>query len=113
MPSERDVGPTASSDEGAVARGRRSAVGHAKELVEGAKEVAAQARDQATRLVDAALEKVFHAPLDVRSAAEATAMLEGNGMDKIFAYGLHEFLTEFIARNNKITEAVAESYNFY
>ena len=40
-------------------------------------------------------------------------MLEGNSMDRIFAYGLHEFLTEFIARNNKITEAVAESYNFY
>jgi uncharacterized alpha-E superfamily protein len=47
------------------------------------------------------------------AAAEATAMLEGNSMDRIFAYGLHEFLTEFIARNNTITEAVAESYNFY
>jgi uncharacterized alpha-E superfamily protein len=47
------------------------------------------------------------------TAAEATAMLEGNGMDRIFAYGLHEFLTEFIARNNKVTEAMAESYNFY
>lgn len=47
------------------------------------------------------------------AAAEVTAMLEGNSMDRIFAYGLHEFLTEFIARNNKIAEAVAESYNFY
>ncbi|MEQ1901069.1 MAG: alpha-E domain-containing protein [Devosia sp.] len=47
------------------------------------------------------------------AAAETTAMLEGNGMDRIFAYGLHEFLTEFIARNNKVTEALAESYNFY
>jgi uncharacterized alpha-E superfamily protein len=47
------------------------------------------------------------------AAAEVTAMLEGTSMDRIFAYGLHEFLTEFIARNNKITEAVAESYNFY
>jgi uncharacterized alpha-E superfamily protein len=47
------------------------------------------------------------------AAAEVTAMLEGNSMDRIFAYGLHEFLTEFIARNNKITEAMAESYNFY
>ena len=45
--------------------------------------------------------------------AETTAMLEGNGMDRIFAYGLHEFLTEFIAKNNKVTEALAESYNFY
>jgi uncharacterized alpha-E superfamily protein len=47
------------------------------------------------------------------AAAEVTAMLEGTSMDRIFAYGLHEFLTEFIARNNKITEAIAESYNFY
>jgi uncharacterized alpha-E superfamily protein len=47
------------------------------------------------------------------AAAEVTAMLEGNSMDRIFAYGLHECLTEFIARNNKIAEAVAESYNFY
>jgi uncharacterized alpha-E superfamily protein len=47
------------------------------------------------------------------AAAEVTAMLEGNSMDRIFAYGLHEFLTEFIFKNNKITEAIAESYNFY
>ncbi len=47
------------------------------------------------------------------AAAEVTAMLEGTSMDRIFAYGLHEFLTEFIARNNKVTEALAESYNFY
>ena len=45
--------------------------------------------------------------------AEVTAMLEGNNMDRIFAYGLHEFLTEFIARNNRITETLSESYNFY
>ncbi|HZY68833.1 MAG TPA: alpha-E domain-containing protein [Devosia sp.] len=47
------------------------------------------------------------------AAAVVTGMLEGNSMDRIFAYGLHEFLTEFISRNNKITEAIAESYNFY
>jgi uncharacterized alpha-E superfamily protein len=47
------------------------------------------------------------------AAAEVAAMLDGNSMDRIFAYGLHEFLTEFIARNNKVTEALAESYNFY
>jgi uncharacterized alpha-E superfamily protein len=47
------------------------------------------------------------------AAADVTAMLDGNSMDRIFAYGLHEFLTEFISRNNKITEAMAESYNFY
>ena len=40
-------------------------------------------------------------------------MLEGNTMDRIFPHGLHEFLTEFIARNNRISEALSESYNFY
>ena len=40
-------------------------------------------------------------------------MVEGTNMETIFAHGLHEFLTEFIARNNKVTEALAESYNFY
>jgi len=47
------------------------------------------------------------------AAAQVTAMLDGNSMDRIFSYGLHEFLTEFIGKNNEITEAVAESYNFY
>ena len=47
------------------------------------------------------------------AVAEVTKMLDGNSMDRIFAYGLHEFLTEFISRNNKVTEALAESYNFY
>jgi uncharacterized alpha-E superfamily protein len=47
------------------------------------------------------------------AADDVTAMLEGNDMDRIFAYGLHEFLTEFIARNNRISEALSESYNFY
>ena len=47
------------------------------------------------------------------AAADVTEMLEDNSMDRIFSYGLHEYLTEFIARNNKITEAIAESYNFY
>lgn len=47
------------------------------------------------------------------AAAEMTAMLAGNTMDRIFAHGLHEFLTEFIARNNALTESLSESYNFY
>lgn len=47
------------------------------------------------------------------AAAEVNAMLEDNDMDKIFAHGLHEYLTEFIARNNRVTEALSESYNFY
>src|SRR3569832_104007 len=47
------------------------------------------------------------------AAGEVTKMLEDNSMDRIFAFGLHEFLTEFISRNNKVTEALAESYYFY
>jgi len=40
-------------------------------------------------------------------------MLDGNSMDAIFQSGLHEFLTEFIDRNNRLTQALSESYNFY
>ena len=47
------------------------------------------------------------------AAAEVTALLDGTTVDHIFEYGLHEFLTEFIARNNRMTEALSESYNFY
>jgi uncharacterized alpha-E superfamily protein len=47
------------------------------------------------------------------AAAELLAMLENNDMDRIFAHGLHEFLTEFIARNNRVTETLSETYNFY
>ncbi len=47
------------------------------------------------------------------AADDVAAMLEGNDMENIFAHGLHEFLTEFIDRNNRVTEALAESYNFY
>lgn len=48
-----------------------------------------------------------------KAADDVTAMLAGNNMDRIFAYGLHDFLTEFTLRNNRITEALSESYNFY
>ena len=44
------------------------------------------------------------------AAAEVTAMLEGNSMDRIFAYGLHEFLTEFIADNGRLGAAITEQY---
>jgi uncharacterized alpha-E superfamily protein len=47
------------------------------------------------------------------AAAEVNALLDGITVDHIFEYGLHEFLTEFIARNNRMTEALSESYNFY
>jgi uncharacterized alpha-E superfamily protein len=47
------------------------------------------------------------------AAAEVSKMLEGNTVDRIFEYGLHEFLTEFVHRNNRVTEALSQSYNFY
>lgn len=60
------------------------------------------------------LERIYGARTAGHDAADdVTAMLEGNDMDRIFAYGLHEFLTEFMSRNNRISEALSESYNFY
>lgn len=47
------------------------------------------------------------------AATSVTDMLTGTTVEQIFEYGLHEFLTEFIARNNRMTDALAESYNFY
>lgn len=47
------------------------------------------------------------------AAEEVNSMLVGNNMDSIFQSGLHEFLTEFISRNNRLTEVLSESYNFY
>ncbi|WP_236896124.1 alpha-E domain-containing protein [Devosia sp. SL43] len=47
------------------------------------------------------------------AAAELRAMVENTTMETIFAHGLHEFLTEFIERNNTLTTALSESYNFY
>ncbi|WDR02413.1 alpha-E domain-containing protein [Devosia algicola] len=47
------------------------------------------------------------------AAARLSAMVAGNTMDKIFADGLHDFLTEFLARNYRVTETLSDSYNFY
>jgi len=47
------------------------------------------------------------------TAAEATAMLVGNDMDRIFQHGLHEFLTAFMNCNDRISLTLSESYNFY
>lgn len=49
----------------------------------------------------------------LEAAQDLLAMLEGNDMEHIFQHGLHEFLTEFIARNNGLTEALSTCYNFY
>ena len=44
--------------------------------------------------------------------AETRNMLMTLNMDTIFQAGLHEFLSGFIARNNRLTEAVSADYNF-
>ncbi|MBN9309823.1 alpha-E domain-containing protein [Devosia sp.] len=60
------------------------------------------------------LEDIYGTRTGAHDAVDAVAeLLEGNSVDRIFEYGLHEFLTEFINRNNRITDALAESYNFY
>ena len=43
---------------------------------------------------------------------ESDLRLSDKTVDKIFDQGLHEFLSEFIARNNQIASAIAEDYRF-
>jgi uncharacterized alpha-E superfamily protein len=52
-------------------------------------------------------------PVCNAAAAQLCAMVEGTTMDTIFTHGLHEFVTEFIARNNAVSNSLSESYNFY
>lgn len=47
------------------------------------------------------------------AASQLRSMVDGTDMETIFSYGLHEFLTEFIARNNRVSDTLSESYNFY
>ncbi|MFD1253031.1 hypothetical protein DEVEQU_02473 [Devosia equisanguinis] len=47
------------------------------------------------------------------AAADLLAMVEDTNMETIFTHGLHEFLNEFISRNNRVTDALSKSYNFY
>jgi uncharacterized alpha-E superfamily protein len=47
-----------------------------------------------------------------RLASAGHARLANGNIDAIFAKGLHEFLTEFIADNNRLGEAIAEQYLF-
>ncbi|MNF02052.1 hypothetical protein D3C80_2011470 [compost metagenome] len=53
-----------------------------------------------------------------RAACHATAdkiyaSLQNQDISAIFDVGLHEFLTEFITRNNRLGNEIAETYNFY
>lgn len=69
--------------------------------------------DWINRTIDM-LEEIYGVRTKGHDAADSvTALLTDTTVDRIFEYGLHEFLTEFINRNNQITDALAESYNFY
>jgi len=43
---------------------------------------------------------------------ETRETLSSRTMDSIFQQGLHEFLTDFVARNNRVTEALSADYHF-
>ncbi|NLP63714.1 alpha-E domain-containing protein [Paraburkholderia sacchari] len=46
------------------------------------------------------------------TAAGIHRMLDENTVERIFKSGLHEFLTDFITRNNGLGADIAEAYNF-
>jgi uncharacterized alpha-E superfamily protein len=48
-----------------------------------------------------------------QATAEATlAQLRETGIDRIFETGLHEFLSAFVTKNNRLGNEIAEAYNF-
>ena len=47
------------------------------------------------------------------TADEIHAMLHDHQIGMIFDMGLHEFLSDFIARNNRLGNEIAEAYNFH
>ncbi len=46
------------------------------------------------------------------TANETMSLLKSANMEKIFQDGLHEFLSDFISRNNRLTSEIAAAYNF-
>ncbi len=46
------------------------------------------------------------------TASGATSILEEGDINRIFQSGLHEFLEDFIARNNRLGSEIAEAYHF-
>lgn len=48
----------------------------------------------------------------VPMAHETLAMLENGHIDTIFQSGLHEFLTDFLARNNRVAQEISDAYHF-
>jgi uncharacterized alpha-E superfamily protein len=61
----------------------------------------------------AGLQKFYHqADACIPSAKETLAMLENENIDRIFQSGLHEFLTDFLARNNRLGHQISTVYHF-
>lgn len=58
--------------------------------------------------------KAFYEQEDkcVPSAHETLMMLENGNIDTIFQSGLHEFLTDFLSRNNRVAQEISEAYHF-
>jgi len=58
--------------------------------------------------------KAFYEQTDscVPSAHETLEMLATGNIDTIFQSGLHEFLTDFLNRNNRVAQEISEAYHF-
>ena len=52
-----------------------------------------------------------NAPAIATAAATRRLLAEGD-IDTIFQSGLHEFLEDFIARNNRLGSEISEAYHF-
>jgi uncharacterized alpha-E superfamily protein len=48
----------------------------------------------------------------LETAKATLSLLENGDIDTIFQSGLHEFLLEFIARNNRVGQEISEAYHF-
>lgn len=61
-----------------------------------------------------ALGEAYGARHACHALAEETArLLEDQTIDDIFQNGLHEFLTDFTARNNRLSEDISVAYHFH
>jgi uncharacterized alpha-E superfamily protein len=61
----------------------------------------------------AGLKKFYGQTDDCVPSAHATlSMLENGDIDTIFQSGLHEFLTEFLDRNNRLGQEISVAYHF-
>ncbi len=66
--------------------------------------------------IDQAVKGLEHAygqtETSVAAAGEILAMLEAGDIDTIFQSGLHEFLTDFLDRNNRLGRQISAAYHF-